>query len=154
VQDALRARFDVVFAGDHCKMDVPTALATLKPVLYVQPGGGDDMSEAWEAVGPVKTAIRTYVRNGGRYLGICMGAYLASRGGDDDDFEGYDLLAEAGWDAADYTERKGADVTDMEQTLVEVTWREKKTRRIFCQGGPSFVTLASAWRGPGDIFEW
>eukprot|EP00900_Chrysochromulina_parva_P009242 jgi/Chrpa1/18319/Chrysochromulina_OHIO_Genome00004172-RA len=140
VQEALGSHFEVVFAGDHCDMDVPTALATLQPAIYIQPGGGDDMAEAWAAVGPVKSAIREYVRGGGRYVGICMGAFLSSKGAEDDDFEGFDLLSEAGWDAHDYKETEGADVTDMNQTLVEVEWRSNNAR-IFFQGGPSFVKL-------------
>ena len=150
VKVALAGRFETVFAGDACEMDVVTALRTLNPSLYVQPGGGDDMGVAWAAVGPNKEALCDWIRNGGKYLGICMGAFLSGQGGDDDDFKGYELITEAGWDTSDYIETEGADVSDMDQTLVTVEW-EGASKKIFFQGGPSFVPLEEGVEPSGEV---
>ena len=148
VKDALEDNgFDVTFAGDGADISVPDALAELNPDVYVQPGGGDDMGEAWDAVkGPVMAAITSYVRRGGHYVGICMGSFLASKGEEDDDFDGYDLLSEAGWEALDYKERAGASVRDMSQTLVSVDWRGQ-AKDIFFQGGPCFAPINDEGEG-------
>lgn len=149
-REALEGRFEVVYVGDACELDVPTALRMLNPVLYVQPGGGDDMGVAWAAVGPNKEALREWVGNGGKYLGICMGSFLSGQGGDDDDFEGYELITEAGWDTSDYIETPGADIIDMNQTLVTVDWEGTFTQ-IFFQGGPSFVPLEEGVEPSGEV---
>ena len=148
VKEALEKNgFQVTFAGDGADMSVPEALSQLKPDVYIQPGGGDDMSEAWAAVkGPVMSAITSYVRGGGRYVGICMGSFLASKGDAEDEFDGYDLLSGAGWQALDYKERDGATVTDMDQTLVTVDWRGQP-KDIFFQGGPSFAPVDDEGEG-------
>lgn len=146
MKEALKHRFEVIYAGDGTDLDVPTALEIYKPAIYVQPGGGDDMGVAWKAVSPVKHAILEYVKNGGRYIGICMGSFLSSKGGDEDDFEGYKLITKSGWDAANYIETEGADVTDMDQTLVHVTWKGHK-KAIFFQGGPSFKPIRHKTEG-------
>jgi hypothetical protein len=153
VEEALKsAGFNVLFAGDEkgSEFDVPTALSTFNPALYVQPGGGDDMSAAWDSVNSSKEAIASYVTNGGRYIGICMGSFLSSKGAEGDGFEGYQLLTKAGWDAADYKERAGAEVTDMGQTLLKVSWRGIDSS-IFFQGGPCFVPLDDSVEAEGEI---
>jgi glutamine amidotransferase-like uncharacterized protein len=148
VKEALEANgFEVTFAGDGADLSVEEALTDLAPDVYIQPGGGDDMAEAWAAVkGPVMSAITNYVRCGGRYVGICMGSFLASKGGEDDGFDGFDLLSEAGWEAYAYNERDGATVRDMNQTLVTVDWRGE-AKDIFFQGGPSFEPIGDEGQG-------
>jgi glutamine amidotransferase-like uncharacterized protein len=48
--------------------------------VYVQPGGSDDIGETLDALTPRQIdALRRFVSRGGRYLGICAGAYLAAR---------------------------------------------------------------------------
>lgn len=50
--------------------------------VYVQPGGGQDIPGPLESFGEERVeAIRHYVAAGGKYLGLCMGAYLASGSG-------------------------------------------------------------------------
>lgn len=59
----------------------PASLA--KAAVYIQ-GGGDDVDVIAEALGPGgHAALRAYVDGGGRYWGICAGAYLAGRTRDD-----------------------------------------------------------------------
>ncbi|WP_052190974.1 BPL-N domain-containing protein [Chitinibacter sp. ZOR0017] len=55
--------------------------ATLAKIqVYVQPGGSDDIDETLNALRPAQIrALRQFVQQGGSYLGICAGAYLAGR---------------------------------------------------------------------------
>jgi len=54
--------------------------------LYVQPGGSDYVDDTMKALSkPEVTVLRTYVHDGGRYLGICAGGYLAGEWAEDPD---------------------------------------------------------------------
>jgi glutamine amidotransferase-like uncharacterized protein len=100
--------------------------------LFVQPGGGDDFVAAWKSVRQHAPALRDFVRGGGRYLGICMGGYLA---GSD---PGYDLLP---GNCDDYTRSRGAEVHDARNAVITVDWPPPphgRERRIFYQDGPYF----------------
>ncbi|MEU9074128.1 BPL-N domain-containing protein [Kitasatospora sp. NPDC048538] len=101
--------------------------------LYAQPGGtnGQEVGTAWRLLrqepGFTPDLVRDYVRAGGRYLGLCMGGYLA---GD----PGYDLLP---GDSGQYIRTPGATVTDDRDHLVAVAWRGRPQRMYF-QDGPYF----------------
>jgi glutamine amidotransferase-like uncharacterized protein len=101
--------------------------------LYVQPGGGQDIPAALDSLGDARAdAIRDYVAGGGRYLGLCMGAYLA-----DDNNLGLitqDLDSEAG--------RPGFEVSGIEDAAVRVTW-DGKPDTVFYQDGPYFPKATS-----------
>ncbi|WP_399429144.1 BPL-N domain-containing protein [Streptomyces sp. WAC 06783] len=43
----------------------------------MQPGGGADLERTWRDLKGSADVLRTWVREGGRYLGLCFGAYLA-----------------------------------------------------------------------------
>ena len=95
--------------------------------LYVQPGGGDDVAQAYDDLGPIAaSAITDYVRGGGRYLGICMGAFLA---GSD---PGLSLLSPA--DTGGYIDLPDAAVRDDRDTLVPVTWDGQVVQAYFQDG--------------------
>jgi glutamine amidotransferase-like uncharacterized protein len=81
---------------------------------------------------PAKTvdAIRRYVRGGGRYWGICGGAYLAA-----EEFEGADGPVEA----LKLIPASAQDHSDnFDARLETVVWRGKK-RVLYLQGSPKFV---------------
>ncbi|MFE6050544.1 hypothetical protein ACFQ6N_07315 [Kitasatospora sp. NPDC056446] len=109
----------------------PAALAGV--ALYVQPGGtnGQEVGTAWGLLGREPgfspELVRAYVRGGGRYLGLCMGGYLA---GD----PGFDLLP---GDSGQYIRSRGASITDERDRLVDVVWRGRPQRMYF-QDGPYF----------------
>ena len=110
--------------------DLPLTGATLDgAALYAQPGGGDDLESAWDAVRPFADALRTWVRGGGRYVGFCMGGFLA---GSD---PGFALLP---GDSGEYIASPGATVHDDGDALVDVTWRDTR-RAVYFQGGPDFT---------------
>ena len=109
---------------------LPLTRATLDgAALYAQPGGGDDLDAAWEAVRPFADPLRTWVRSGGRYVGFCMGGFLA--GAD----PGFALLP---GDSGEYSASPGASVHGNGDTLVDVSWRGVG-RAVYFQGGPDFT---------------
>ncbi|WP_195911345.1 BPL-N domain-containing protein [Streptomyces kaniharaensis] len=132
-QDLLeRNHFTVRFIGPDEPLHFgPGALAGA--ALYVQPGGtnGQEVTTAWNLLrhesGFRPELVRDYVRGGGRYLGLCMGGYLAGN-------PGYDLLP---GDSGEYIKTDGASVTDEQDHLVPVTWRGQPQPMYF-QDGPYF----------------
>lgn len=99
--------------------------------LYVQPGGDLSVDAASDALAPAEErAIATYVREGGRYLGICQGAYLAGHD------PGMGLLGEA--DTGQYIDLPGALVRTDADALVPVLVGGRRVQ-AYVQDGP-FVT--------------
>ncbi|MEU6392414.1 BPL-N domain-containing protein [Streptomyces sp. NPDC046939] len=96
--------------------------------LYVQPGGGADLERTWKDLKGSADVLRTWVREGGSYLGLCFGAYLA---GSD---PGFDLLP---GDTDGYADSEGAVVDDDRDTVLRVMWRGKP-RHMYFQDGPAF----------------
>ncbi|MFI6155043.1 hypothetical protein ACIBCA_20380 [Kitasatospora sp. NPDC051170] len=127
-----RGGFAVRFVGPGER--VRFGRAALEGVaLYVQPGGsnGQEVGTAWRLLrreeGFSPDLVRDFVRGGGRYLGLCMGGYLA---GD----PGYDLLP---GDSGQYIRSQGASVSGEGDQLVEVAWRGHPQHMYF-QDGPYF----------------
>ncbi|MBC7658882.1 MAG: hypothetical protein H7249_04165 [Chitinophagaceae bacterium] len=97
-------------------------------VLYVQPGGGDNLDETYEKdIKPYRAYVRNFIKNGGRYLGICMGGYLAGQ-------PGFDLIPGI---ADQYIRLDHAQVKHSGDTVVEVKWGDHQ-RTMFFQDGPFF----------------
>jgi glutamine amidotransferase-like uncharacterized protein len=140
--------FDVRYVGEEEELPL-TASALAGADLYAQPGGGDDLRQAYRRVKEAGPAIRQYVRSGGRYLGICMGGYLAGHR------PGFRLLPE---DTAQFIASRGASVTTEEDTVVEVRWRGQR-RRMYFQDGPLFrlppgpigATVLARYASNGEI---
>jgi len=122
--------FDVSYVGP----DEATKLtaANLRGVaLYAQPGGGDSIVRAMAAIdGEQATAIRDYVRAGGHYVGICMGAYLA---GSD---PGLGLLAPG--DTGEYSATEGALVMSPADAVIPVWWGSVR-RYAYVQDAPYII---------------
>ncbi|MEW1722027.1 BPL-N domain-containing protein [Streptomyces sp. NPDC093109] len=116
------------------KGELPLSSATLATArLYAQPGGGD-LTPAYRQLKPHRKAIRDFVGQGGRYLGFCLGGYLAGRE------EGFGLLSGT---VDQYIVTDGATVTTEDDTLVDVAWRGQP-RTLFFQDGAYFTP------GPGQ----
>ncbi len=121
-------RFRVRYCGPQG--DVPvTAAALAAAQLYVQPGGGQDLDGAWRAIRPFADPLRAWLRGGGRYLGICMGAYLAGRD------PGLGLLP---GDTNGYVGSRGSTTTTARDTVISVRWRGRQ-RHMYFQDGPYFI---------------
>ncbi|MFJ1646613.1 BPL-N domain-containing protein [Streptomyces sp. NPDC088258] len=109
--------------------DLPLSPGTLAGArLYAQPGGGS-LSPAYRQLKQHKEAIRDFVGQGGRYLGFCLGGYLAGQD------EGFGLLSGT---VDQYICSDGATVTTEDDALVEVDWRGRR-RTLFFQDGAWFA---------------
>jgi glutamine amidotransferase-like uncharacterized protein len=78
--------------------------------------------------------IRDWVRGGGHYLGFCLGGYLAGA------TPGFALLP---GDTSEYVSSRGATVSTVDDTVVEVLWRGQP-RHMFFQDGPQFTLTPGA----------
>lgn len=116
--------------------------------LYIQPGGGQDIPAAYDAIGDEGAeAIRNFVRSGKGFLGLCMGAYLA-----DKDWIGLidaPLDTEAG--------RPGAEATDEGDYTLTILWGGKKESAYY-QDGPYLNNSSTSkgftpisWYSNGDV---
>jgi glutamine amidotransferase-like uncharacterized protein len=124
----LQNKYKIVYAGPEEEVDVDeTTLSTAK--LYVQPGGGD-LDKSWPHVRKYASHIHKYVKNGGRYLGICLGGYLAGTE------PGFNLLSGSG-QTDQYITSKDAVVTTEIDTVVPLFWRGK-LRHVYFQDGARF----------------
>ena len=117
--------FDVRFVGP--KEDVGLdALASAR--LYAQPGGGT-LGRAYRKLRRHRDEVRAFVAGGGRYLGFCLGGYLAGA------TPGFGLLP---GDTDQYIVSMGATVRHAKDALVSVNWRGR-TRELYFQDGPRFL---------------
>lgn len=118
--------FDVRYVGPA--EDVPLSRHALaNAVIYAQPGG-DSLDDGYRHVRRHRSAIREFVQAGGRYLGFCLGGYLAGA------TPGFALLP---GDTDQYIASAAATVDSEGDTLVRVTWRGQQ-RTLFFQDGPYF----------------
>lgn len=142
--ERLDPRYRVDFIGPQETVDITPA--TLRRYqLYVQPGGGQDIPAALESLGDARVAaLRDYVAKGGRYLGLCMGAYLA-------DANNLALIPE---ELDSEVGRPHFPVTTIDDAAVAVRWAGRDDN-VFYQDGPylppsharGFATLATYANG-------
>jgi glutamine amidotransferase-like uncharacterized protein len=121
--------FDVRYVGGR----ELTAELLARAAVYAQPGGGE-LRPAWRRMRRHRRTIREYVAGGGRYLGFCLGGYLAGA------TPGFGLLP---GDTDQYVTSPYTTVTTTRDTLVEVEWRGRR-RELFFQDGPVFRLDAAA----------
>ncbi len=117
--------FEVITAGPNGTMSVPEALARPDVLLYAQPGADGDDDDAYRRQRRDKSAIKHFVRNGGRYLGICMGGFLAEPG----HFNVFKGRVE------EYYSSRGASVTTPDSAVIPVIWRGVRRDMYFQDGG-------------------
>ncbi len=105
--------------------------------LVAFPGGTGDADLFHRLLGEKSNIIRNYMQDGGHYLGVCMGAYWASK-------HYFDLLDNT--DVVQYITRPKAEVRRSYQTTLNVTWKRKETNMYFFDGcafvGDKFRTIA------------
>jgi glutamine amidotransferase-like uncharacterized protein len=89
------------------------------------PGGIGDSDTFDDLLKPRAGIIKDYVANGGRYLGICMGAYWAGH-------HYFDILD--GITAEQYIKRPGADVRRSFGTVSKITWNDQQEDMYFYDG--------------------
>jgi hypothetical protein len=96
--------------------------------LYVQPGG-QEVEPAYRRLHAYRDVVRDYVTDGGRFLGVCLGGYLAGS------TPGFGLLP---GDAERYIELPGASVRHDGEAVIPLFWRGEY-REVYFQDGPHFV---------------
>jgi glutamine amidotransferase-like uncharacterized protein len=136
VADVLQAsnwNFDVQYVGPDEPLKL-SAAALQSAALYAQPGGNGTVEEAYEVMRSHKADLQSFIWAGGRYLGFCMGGYLAGRQ------PGFNLFP---GDTDQWICSDGASVTHPMDTVTQVQWREQ-TRWMYVQDPPDFVLDSGA----------
>jgi len=120
--ESLSPQFNIkVFSKDECNTKT---ISNIDMIAF--PGGIGD-SDAYYQFFKRKTAnmIADYVSNGGRYLGICMGAYWAGS-------HYFDILE--GIDAVQYIKRPDTSIKRSFGTVTPVIWNGKPQSMYFYDG--------------------
>lgn len=103
------------------------------------------MEDAWKEVQQYAKPIQDFVSNGGRYMGFCVGAYLAGRG------PGFSLVPQ-GDDVDEEIAQPGAQVNTTDDTIINVDWtfstgdaagRMQQKRWLYFQDG-AVMTIAQS----------
>lgn len=129
-----RWEFDVRYVGPREDLAItPDVLRAA--AIYVQPGGAT-LGPAWRRMRRHRQTVRDYVAGGGRYLGFCLGGYLAGA------TPGFALIP---GDTDQYIASDQATVRGTGATVVDVRWRGVD-RPLYFQDGPLFDV---ARRTPG-----
>ncbi|KAG5986448.1 hypothetical protein E4U54_005413 [Claviceps lovelessii] len=105
--------FAVTFVGPNEDSQISADVLS-QAAVYAQPGG-PDLNSAYRELKPHQDEFRDFVQNGGRYLGFCLGAFLAGS------TPGFRLLPE-GINATPERKSEGAQVTGTEDTMIQVDW--------------------------------
>lgn len=79
------------------------------------PGGIGDADSWYRILKPNKKRVQDFVARGGRYLGICMGAYWAGS-------NYFDILKDV--DAVQYLARPGTDTRRPHAKNISITWQD------------------------------
>lgn len=109
--------------------------STLKNIdCLVFPGGLGDSDVFDDVLLDRKTVVQDYMKSGGRYLGVCMGAYFAGH-------HYFDVLKDV--DTVRYIKQPGADVTREDETISPVVWNRKPYNMYFFDGCALMGNLSS-----------
>jgi glutamine amidotransferase-like uncharacterized protein len=110
--------------------------------LVVFPGGDGEATAFRSALKDNLNDVRGFMQRGGKYLGICMGAFWA-------DAYYFNLLQ--GTRCVQYIKRPRADIRSSYGTVAAVNWQGQDKRMYFYDGptyvGGAFQTLASYANG-------
>ena len=97
--------------------------------MVVFPGGYGDASYFDRLLRANLHEVKKFLRRGGKYLGICMGAYWA-------DSYYFDILQDTR--VVQYIKRRSADIRSSYGTTAPVIWRGDEQRMYFYDG-PTFL---------------
>ena len=141
MNQALGNHYDIsIFSKNECNLQTLN-----KFVIIAFPGGiGDASSYDKFFRRKAQNAVADYVTNGGRYLGICMGAYWAGS-------HYFDILD--GVDAIQYIKRPTSDIKRSYGTVAPIIWNGKHEDMYFYDGcslvgdETKFTTIATYING-------
>lgn len=132
--------YDVKLIGPDSYPKIDVTRDTLKHAdCLVIPGGLGDSDQFDTKMNDISAAIIGYVAEGGRYLGICMGAYFTGK-------HYLNLLDSA--DAVQYIKRPGASTTREDHDIVELDW-QGEAREVYFHDGAAFVSREG--KIPGSV---
>jgi len=89
------------------------------------PGGIGDADSWYHILKPNKKRVQDFVARGGRYLGICMGAYWAGS-------NYFDILKDV--DAVQYLARPGTDTRRPHAKNISITWQDRPMNMFWYDG--------------------
>lgn len=93
--------------------------------MIAVPGGFGDADSYDTLLKHNQKRVRQYVENGGRYLGICMGAYWAA---------GHYFNLLDGINAVQYIKRPGTDTRRPHAKAIDVAWNGQPDKMFFYDG--------------------
>lgn len=94
------------------------------------PGGFGDSDQFDERLYRFKASVRKYVKNGGKYLGICMGAYFAGT-------HYFDLLNPLiGY--TQYIKRPNSNIHKTTPSIIKLDWKGEEKEMYFHDGTAFF----------------
>lgn len=96
-----------------------------KSAMIVFPGGIGDAALWTKILGDKKKSVQDYVARGGKYLGICMGAYWA-------DHNYFDVLKDL--ECVQFIKQPATETTRSYGTVVDVMWFNRDTKMYFYDG--------------------
>lgn len=106
------------------------------------PGGFGDSDSYRHLLRNNRSAVKSFVRSGGKYIGICMGGYWAGS-------EYFNILDSC--DTTQYIKRPNTDTRRPHAKNLDVIWNGKKEKMFFYDGfavtGSGFETYATYMNG-------
>lgn len=136
VAQVLRAQhYQVQLVDEHTL----SAASLQAAQLYVQPGGSDDIMDTLSVLSVQQIqSIQQFVAQGGAYLGICAGGYLAGHYADHAaGIRAFGLVE------LDEVAQERAD-TNQAQVIAIALPGETEPRQVYYQAGPHFGTTVPA----------
>jgi phosphoribosylformylglycinamidine (FGAM) synthase-like amidotransferase family enzyme len=109
----------------------------------VVPGGLGDADQYDDSfLRTLSPLIKSYLANGGRYMGICAGGYFAGHH--------YMDILRPSTKAAQYVRRKKSTVNHEDHDVVTVNW-DKEERTVYFHDGAAFVPRRWYHRVSGEV---
>ncbi len=96
----------------------------------VFPGGCGDSDQFDNFLYTYKSGIKKYLREGGRYLGICMGSYFAG-------YHYFNLL-DSGIGCTQYIKRPNSTINKTTPSIVKLLWKDEEKDMYFHDGSAFF----------------
>jgi hypothetical protein len=93
--------------------------------LIAVPGGFGDASSYKNLFKYNSKAVKKFIKHGGKYLGICMGAYWAGK-------HYLNILEDI--DTVQYIKRPNADTKRPHAKAIDVKWKDKSMKMFFYDG--------------------
>jgi len=118
--------FKVIYVGGtHGQL---TAQQLQSAALFAFPGGDVDPDTAKTDFAHEIPLVENFVSNGGHYLGVCAGGFVAGK-------EGFGVFP---GQVGSYIDSPGAQVTDQEDHAIDLLWHDGKSYKVDFQDGNYF----------------